>query len=399
MEKYILRNGMRLICQRKGSSSVVLEVLVRVGSNDERKGIRGISHFLEHMLFEGTKKRPNSKMIASVIEDLGGEMNAYTTAEFTAYHIKVLAKHFDLALDVLSDMLLHSTFDEKFIEKEKKVILKEIHMVLDDPRFYKWILFQKTLFKRHPNRNPTYGTEKDVRSVSRNKLLDYYRGHYVPGNMVMSVVGNVHNVKGKIEKAFSQPPKSCLRRRFAPETALQSVRRSFERKKTKSAYLVIGFLLPSRSHRDSYALDILEAVFGRGQSGRMFDVIRNRNGLAYEVGVRNELGKDVGYMTVHTSTDPSALRKAQDLVLLEFRRPITRKEFDDAKTYLEGNYLLQNEDTEELADELCYWEYIWDARLADEYIKRIKKVPYQEALRVQRRYFLGNYAMAVVGPK
>jgi predicted Zn-dependent peptidase len=399
MKSQKLKNGITLIQQRTPSASVVLQVMVRVGSNDEKDGIRGISHFLEHMLFEGTKKRPNSKVIASVIEDLGGEMNAYTTSECTAYHIKVLAKHFDLALDVLSDMLLNSTFEPKFIEKEKKVILKEIHMVHDDPRFYKWILFQQTMFKEHPSKHPTYGTEEDVKAMTQKTLLNFYQKYYRPDNMIVTIVGNVGDVKGKIEKSFPLPPHRTEKKSFPKEPVLTSVRSATEKKQTKSAYTVLGFLVCPRNHKDSYALDVLEAVFGRGQSGRMFDSIRNTHGLAYEVGVRNELGKDIGYMTVHTSTDPSAAEKAKQLMLEEFRRPVTQKEVADAKTFIEGNYLLQNENTEEHADELCYWEYIGDAKKADAYIKSIKKVTFADAVAVQKKYFSGNYAVAVVGPK
>ena len=149
MKRYKLKNGLTLIYEKKPLMSTAIEVLVKVGSNYENKNVFGISHFLEHMLFEGTKKRKGSRIISNEIETLGGEMNAYTTTDRTAFFIRILNKHFDKALDVLSDIIQNSTFDNKFVEKERKVILKEIDMVNDQPRFLQWILFQKNLFKKN----------------------------------------------------------------------------------------------------------------------------------------------------------------------------------------------------------------------------------------------------------
>ncbi len=399
MKKYKLRNGMTVIEKKVPSQSVVLEVLVKVGSNNEKEGVRGISHFLEHMLFEGTKKRKDSTAIASEIEELGGTMNAYTSAEVTAYHIKVLSKHFDVALDVLSDMVLHSVFPLKFVEKEKKVILKENHMVHDDPRFYKWMLFQQTLFQKHPERFPTLGSVKDVSGMTREKLMSYWKHHYTPDNITLVVVGNVDGIRKKIEKAFNQKQEKHERKKLFSEPFFSSVRQSFEKKPIKSAHTVLGFLACSRENKDAYALDIIEAVLGRGQSGRAFETIRNKHGLAYDVGVRQELGKDHGYIAVFASTDKKAVPQAKDLMLKIFREPVTKKEFDEAKTYIEGSYTLENENTEQHADELCYWSFIGDARLADSYVGNIKKVSYADVLKVQKKYFSRPFAVAVVGPK
>lgn len=398
VKKYKLSNGMTIIEKKVPSKSVVLEVLIKVGSNNEQDGVRGISHFLEHMLFEGTKKRKDSTAIASVIEELGGSMNAYTSAEVTAYHIKVLFKHFDVALDVISDMVLHSTFPLQFIEKEKKVILKEIHMH-DDPRFYKWQLFAQTLFQKHPERFPTLGTVKDVSNMTQEKLISYYKHHYTPDNMTLVVVGNVDLVRKKIEKAFNQKYERHQRKELFSEPFFSKVRESFEKRPSKSTYTVLGFLACNRKNNDAFALDIIEAVLGRGQSGRAFETIRNKHGLAYEVGARQELGKDHGYIAVFASTDKKAVPLAKDLMLKVFREPVTKKEFDEAKTYIEGSYTLENENTEQHADELCYWSFIGDAKLANSYVSNIKKVSYADVLKVQKKYFSRPFAVAVVGPK
>ena len=158
MEKYRLENGIIVISEKNSSKSVAVEVMFMVGSNFENKKTAGISHFLEHMLFEGTRKRKTSRDIANEIEKYGAEFNAYTTGDRTAFFIKIINKRFDKALDILSDMISNPIFDAKTVEKEKRVILKEINMVNDDPRLYQWILFHKALFERHPAKNPTYGT-------------------------------------------------------------------------------------------------------------------------------------------------------------------------------------------------------------------------------------------------
>lgn len=399
MKKYKLRNGATFIHYPSKTPSVVIQVMAKTGSNDERDGIRGISHFLEHMLFEGTAKRPDSQTIASEIERLGGEMNAYTTTDRTAYYIKVLRKHADTAIDVLSDMLLNSTFKDKYVEKEKKVILKEIHMVLDDPRFYKWVLFEKTLYKRHPARHPTYGTVKDVAAMTRKKLVDYYTEHYAPGNLIITVTGDLKDAKRRIEEAFRAPRRTITRPKRYSEPMQKRVYTARDTRRTKSSYIVLGYKTCPRSHKDSYAIDILEAVYGRGQSGRMFEEIRNKHGLAYEVGIDTELATDTGHFAVHASTDPTKEALTKKLMLEQFRKPVTEQEVREAKTFLEGNITLEMEDNRERADALCTWERMASAEDAQRYLARVKKVPFREVLRIQRRYFNDNYTMTVVGPK
>ena len=211
MQKYRLKNGTTIIFEKNSSKSVALEVMFKVGSNDENEKVSGISHFLEHMLFEGTKKRKNNKAIANEIEKYGGEFNAYTSADRTAYFIKIINKKFDIALDILSDMVANPLFANKFIKKEKDVIQKEINMVTDDPRQHQWILFQKNLFEKHPAKNPTYGTVKTIKYLNRNIIADYFENHYSPNNMIISVVGNVDNVKNKINRYFGKlKPKKII---------------------------------------------------------------------------------------------------------------------------------------------------------------------------------------------
>ena len=164
MQKIVLPNGLKVIYQHRPGNSVVVEVMVKVGSNHELPEERGIAHFLEHILFEGTTKRPTNREISNEIEKIGGDFNAYTTNERTCFYVKVLKKHFQKAVEILAEILQQPLFAEEHIAKEKNVVLKEIDMVHDEPSYYQWILLQQNLFKKAPCKFPTYGDRKVIKN-------------------------------------------------------------------------------------------------------------------------------------------------------------------------------------------------------------------------------------------
>ena len=249
MKKYRLSNGITVIFDKNSSKSVAVEIMFKVGSNNESKKISGISHFLEHMLFEGTKKRKTSRDIANEIEKYGAEFNAYTTGDRTAFFIKIINKRFEKALGILSDMVANPVFDKKMIEKEKQVILKEINMTIDDPKQHQWVLFQKNLFEKHPARNPTYGTVKIIKAINRVALVNYYKKYYISNNMIISIVGNVNNVKQKIKKYFGNLKLRKVKMRKSVKEPLQLKSKKFvEKRKIQNSYMVLGYKSVSRAH-------------------------------------------------------------------------------------------------------------------------------------------------------
>jgi predicted Zn-dependent peptidase len=402
MEKYRLKNGTTIIFEKNSSKSVAVEVIFKVGSNDESKEISGISHFLEHMLFEGTKKRKNSRKIASEIEKYGAEFNAYTSNDRTAFFIKIINKRFEKALDILSDMVANPLFNKKTIEKEKQVIFKEINLVTDDSRQHQWILFQKTLFEKHPTKNPTYGTIEAIKSLDRKIIDSYYNKHYVPNNMVISIVGNVNHVKEKIEKYFDnlKPKKLALRKNI--KEPLQKRKKKFvEKRKTVSSYMILGYKSVSRIHKDSYVLDVISAILGKGQSGWIFDEIRNKRGLAYQVGVLNENEGDYGYFAVFAGLDKKNIEKTKGIILQQFRKlnNVRKNDVKEAKNYIEGNHTISMEDNFQKADNIAFWETIKNASLADNYIKNIKRVEINDVKRAARKYLNKNYTLVVIEQK
>ncbi len=402
MPKYKLKNGITLIFEKNSSKSVAVEAAFKVGSHHESKEMAGISHFLEHMLFEGTKKRKDSREIANEIEKYGGEFNAYTAGDRTAFFIKIINKRLDVALDILSDMISSPVFDERIIEKEKQVILKEINMINDDPRLYQWVLFHKILFEKHPARNPIYGTAGTVKKLDKKHVAGYYYSHYIPNNMVISIVGNVENVKEKIEKYFGQLKAGKQLLRHAIEEPLQAKAKKFvEKKKTLNSYMVLGYKTVPRMSKDSYVFDVIAAILGRGQSGWIFDEIRNKRGLAYQVGVNNETETDYGVFAVYAGLDKKNVENAKNIILEQFRRleKLSKKDLEEAKTHIEGNHTLQMEDNFHHADDISFWETIKDAKLAGSYLKNIRKVTVDDVKRVARKYLNDKFTLVVIEQK
>ena len=401
MKKFVLENGLRVVFEKKPAKSVAIEITVKSGSNDEANKINGISHFIEHMVFEGTKKRKTNREIANEIEKLGGELNAYTSNERTCFFAKVLNKHLDKALEVLSDIIQNPLFEKKSIDRERKVILKEINMVKDEPRFHQWILFQKALFKRFPAKNPPYGTVKAVKSLKRKDLLNYYKKYYIPNNMIVSIAGGVRNPIPAIKRYFNNfKRKTLTKKKKIAEPKQRNASKSVEKRNILSSYMVLGYKTVARKEKDSYALDIIKAILGRGQSGKLFIEIRNKRGLAYEVGVNNEANINYGYFAVYLNTDKKNIPLVVKLILEEFQKlkSITNEELKEAKDYLEGEYILHNEDNFHLADELNFWQMNGDSNLINSYVKNIRKIRKEDVVRAVNRDFTKNYCLAEMFP-
>ncbi len=402
MKKWVLKNGMTLLYEQKKTASVAVQVLVNVGSDWEKK-LFGIAHFIEHMVFEGTKKRKDAKEITNAVEKVGGVSNAYTTNARTCYHIKVPKKHFEVALDVTADTLLNPLFRAKDTERQKNILFKEIDLVTDEPRYHQWILFQKTLFVKHPSRNPTYGSRKTVGMVRSADLWSFFNEYYHPRNMIIAVVGDVRNVKKKVEEMFNRKStKGRMTKEKVHEPVQEKIKVAKEKRKDQeSTYLALGHRTVPRLHKDSYVFDVIDGILGRGQSGWMFDEIRNKRGLAYEAGTEKAAESDFGFFATFSSIDKKNVEKVKSLILEQLKKleNVSAQDVQEAKTYIEGSYLLDSEDTQKLADELLYWEQMGDAQRYKQYLKRIYAVRVEDVRRVAKAYFRKPYVMAVIEGK
>jgi len=388
MKRFILKNGLAVLINQRPTKSVAIEVTVKVGSNDESLKVKGISHFVEHMLFEGTKNR-TAQQIANEIESIGGDINALTSGERTSYYIVVLHKHIDLALDVLSDIITNPLFDEKMVEKERKVILDEVNLTLDDPKIHQWILFQEKLYKKHPCRYPVYGTRKSILNLKRKDLVDFYSKYYIPNNMIVSIVGNVDkSVIKKVETAFSLPKKEFSKRKEIIEPKQTKPVKFIERRKISQSYMVYGYKAVPRKNPDSFTFDVIKSILGRGQSSKLFNEIRTKRGLAYSVGFHYEAGTDYGWVAVYVGTDKKNIKKIKDIISKEIEslKNISDKDLKDGINAIEGDYLLSNEDNHILADVMTIWEIVGRPELVKEYVKNIKKVKKEDIKRVVNKY-------------
>lgn len=402
MKKNVLNNGLTILTEKRTGNSVAIQVSVNVGSNNEAR-LRGISHFIEHMSFEGTKKRPNAEAISNEIESIGGEINASTSSDRTVFFVSVLKKDFDIGLDVLSDIIMNPLYRESDIKKEKKIILEEMKLLNDDSRFYQWILFEKTLFKKHPMKFPISGDGRSVRSIKRKDLMGYYKKHYVPNNMVVSVVGNFDkNCTAKIKKKFGGLKKRKLpsMKKFL-EPKQEKSEKKVEKRKTNQTYVVLGYKTATRDKKDSFVLDVIYGILGRGQSGKLFDEVRNKRGLAYEVGVNHETSKDWGYFSVYLNTHRKNVKKTVKIIMDVFQglKKISKSDLKKGKDFVVGRFMLENDINIKRADSMAFWEFAKDARLADKYVKKIKEVNKKDIIKTVNKYLTKNYVLAVIEGK
>lgn len=400
MQKVVLDNGLTVIFERRKRGSVVIEVLVNVGSNHENENERGLSHFMEHILFEGTKKRPSNLEISNEIEKIGGDFNAYTSNERTCFYIRVLKKHFSKGIEVLADILQKSLFEEKNIAKEKNIVLKEVDMIYDEPKFYQWILFQKNLFKKHPCKNPTYGSKKVINALTREKAVAFFKKHYSANNMVISIVGDVPNWKQEVQEKFQmrRGVRNKLKKIVEPVPKKTLVKK--EKRNVVNTYFVLGFKTVPRKHKDSYILEVINGILGRGQSGRMFTEIRSKRGLAYDVGTQSVCDVTFGYFAIYATIDRKNINLVKELIVNECEKlkTITKNDLKEAKDFIEGDYLLELEDSQKVADQILFWEQVGNAHLMKTFIKNIKKVTISDVRRVVDKYFK-NHTMVVLEGK
>ncbi len=401
LQRLVLPNGLTILYKEVHSETVTVEFSVHTGSIMEKKEEAGLSHFLEHLLFEGTKKRPNSKAIANEIEKYGGEFNAATSHERTFYYVKIANKYFPIAFDILYDMFTDSLFLPKIVEKERKVILDEINMVNDNPRQYQWILFQKALFAQHPAQYPVYGNVPVLKKMTRQQILDYFSSWYIPSQMTLVIVGNVSQALAFVTEKCQEWKKQTIR--VPPIPAMLPDKKTFvrERKKLGQSYLVLGYKTVPRKHPDSFILDVICGILGRGQSGWLFDEIRAKRGLCYNVGIEYDAAKAFGSVGVYCGTNKKNLIAVEKLMLeqLEKLKTVSPYEVAEAQTYVEGSLALAHENTAQLAEDIADWHFASSLDAFQSYISTIKRVTAADVQRVAKKYFTDQYTMVVLEQK
>jgi len=361
IKKSKLKNDFPVILvPQKDTQSLTLLVIFKVGSRYEDIRIHhGASHFIEHLMFKGTKKRPSTLHISKELDGVGAEFNAYTAKDHTGYYIKVNAKKLNLACDLLSDMLGNSLFDNEEINREKGVIIEEIKMYHDQPMYYAEMLFEQLVYQGNILGQDIAGTEKSINEMTRKKLVDYRDSFYQPSNGVIVVAGKIDSkVKDTLNKYFTQirePKKQKFAKQFQPFINDQKEPRVLlNYKNTKQVHLAMGFPAYSYDHPDLYAFQILSTILGGNMSSRLFINVRERKGLCYYIKSQADIYQDTGNLMIRSGLDLSKIKEAVKIITGELRkiktRGVTNDELKMAKDFLQGRTILHLEESHFLAE-------------------------------------------------
>jgi predicted Zn-dependent peptidase len=411
-KKYTLPDGLRIIlAPMEGIKSLTVLVLVATGSKYETKEINGISHFLEHMFFKGTKKRPTTMEIASDLDAVGGAYNAFTGHEYTGYWAKVDARHFDLALDWVSDIFLNSKLEAEEIEREKGVILEEINMYLDTPMSYVGDVWETLLYGDQPAGRLTIGEKETVKSLKREDFLKYLGNHYVAKKTIVVIAGSgkqVQDSKSKVQNYFKTIKKGNIKNkeRVIEKQARPGLKMYF--KETDQTHLILGCRGYDLFHKDRYVAALLGTILGGNgglyMSSRLWIEVRERRGLAYYVGAAHSNYTDTGYLAVHAGVDNKRIEEAIKVVLGELEKTkkerIPEKEIQKAKDHIEGATLLSLESSDEVASYLGGQEVLKKEILTPEqFFSRINKISPADLQRVAKDIFRPEKLnLALIGP-
>lgn len=402
-----LPNGIRILTSRMSYvRSVSIAYFFGVGSRYERAELAGVSHLIEHMLFKGSQRFPTAQTISETIEGVGGILDAATDKELTIYSAKIASRHFDLAMELLSDMVRHPLMDPAELEKERRVIIEELSMYRDSPSEWVSVLGDETMWPDLPLGREVAGTRETVSRISREAMEAYRDSHYVPSNLVVAVAGDVEHeqVVQSVEHLLGgwRPKPAPL---WTPCPSPQTTARvRLEQRKTEQTNFCL--YTPGLSHKDPdyYALALLNAILGDGMASRLFLEVRERQGLAYDVSTSPVSFHDTGAFVVYAGVEPTRTIPALKAILRELdlirREGVPEAELTRAKEYTKGRMALRLEDTHSVASWLGGQEALLDeVRELDEALERVDAVSRDDIQRLAQSLFTEDgLRLAVIGP-
>lgn len=409
VSKSTFQNGVRLItAPQPQSETATIIVMFATGSRYETKEINGMSHFLEHMFFKGTQKRPTSLDITKELDGVGAEFNAFTSKDHTAYYIKVAKQHLPLAIDVVADMLLNSKFDAEELEKEKGVIVEEINMYEDNPLMYLHDIFEEEMYKDAKLGWLIAGSRETVRATTRQAMVDYKNSHYRGDNTVVAVTGNLpENIEELIQTAFSplEGEEKTNEFGYEPYEHKQDEPRVRIMKRTaEQAQVGIGFPAYAYGHKDLVAAKVLATILGGNMSSRLFVEVREKRGLAYMVRASVSEYQDAGNFMVQAGLDKERVKPAIEVIKEQFKRlkneQVGEEELQRAKDYMIGKVSINLEDTSSLAVWYSTQESLENKIMTpDEKFAAINAVTVEDIQRVAQDLFdSSKTTLAIIGP-
>jgi predicted Zn-dependent peptidase len=399
-----LANGVRVITEAMPHvRSVSIGIWIGAGSRRETPEQNGISHFIEHMLFKGTASR-SAEDIARSVDSIGGNLDAFTAKEMVCYNTKVLDEHLSRAFDVVADLVLHPRFDEADIEKEKGVILEEIKMEADSPDSVVHEIFSSNFWRDHPLGKPILGTRETVKSFDRRVVRDYYSAVYAPSNVVVTAAGHLTHDRlvDLVREHFeSLPPGAPTPPDRAPATHARIALRN--KKALEQVHLCLGVPSYPLPHEERFACYVLNTLLGGGMSSRLFQNIRERQGLAYAVFSELSPYRDTGCLSIYAGTSRQAARKVVASIVNEFRQlkeqPVGEEELRRGKDYLKGSLMLGLESSSSRMANLARQEmYFGRFFTLDELVASIESVTAGDVQTIARTFFdTKHIALTVLG--
>src|SRR5712692_5926213 len=393
IKRELLPNGLIVLSEEMSHiRSISIGIWMRTGSRDEVPEINGISHFTEHMVFKGTTSR-TARDIARQVDSIGGNMDAFTGKETICFNIKVLDEHLPIAIDILSDLVLNPTFDPTDIQRERGVILEEIKMDEDNPDYLVNEIFTQNFWKDHPLGKPILGTKETVKRFERNAVFDAYAHRFAPGNIIVSAAGNLDHDRfvELVSKHFEQmKPRKNGFHSSAPKIVSRIILRN--KKALEQVQLCIGVPSHPIAHEKRHAGYILNTLLGGGMSSRLFQNIRERQGLAYSIYSDLNPYRDTGSLTVYAGTSRESAVKVVQSVVSEFRKlktePVPAEELRRSKDQLKGSLMLSLESStarmSNLARQEMYFDRFYDL---DELIEKIEAVTVEDLQTLANEFF------------
>lgn len=405
-----LKNGLRILTVPMPSlESVTLTVWVKVGSRSEAEKIQGLSHFIEHMAFKGSKKRPSAREISEVVDGIGGEFNASTSKEWTNFYIKSRAGNLETAFDVLSDMLLNPLLEKEEIEREKGVILEEKKMIEDTPMMFIGDVFERLMFDGTDLGTDIIGKTETIKGLTRQDFIDYRNDHYFTDNILLTVSGGIktEDAVKLAEKYLGELKESLVTKKVLPVSISQDKPKVLlHSKKSEQANLILGFRGYPLGHKNKFAEAVLSSILGGGMSSRLFIEVRERRGLAYSVRTSPEHYTDTGYLATYAGVDLTKIDEAIKVILDEHyklakgEKKITEEELKKTKEFIKGHLALSLEDTRVVNYFFGERELLLgNLETPDEIFEAIDKVTIKDVIAVAKELFVAEKLnLAVIGP-
>ena len=397
-----LSNGMRVITAfNPNIETAAIGIWTLVGTRYEDQGINGISHFIEHMLFKGTKSR-TAFDLAKEIEDVGGSLNAYTSYDRTCYYARVMKEHVNLGLDLLADMILNSTFDKSELERERGVVLQEIGRYEDLPESVAWDHFRSTAYPDQPLGRTILGEKEIIQNLTQAQLIKFVEEKYLPNKMILAAAGNINHdqIVKKAEQLFSTLP-SRKDLKYTP--AVYHGGEWKQSKELEQAHFYFGFNGVSFHDPDYYTAKVLASLLGGGISSRLFQEIREKRGLVYDIYASSLCEEDSGLFHIGGGTGGHQINELFDILILEIKKICTErislKEIERAKTQIKANLLMSLESVYSVAERLVFSLQIFNRYFsAEEFIENIESVQEKQLQNLSIRFLSSPLLLSIFGP-